>query len=90
MDQKELMKLIGGQTIAQADEVAVFPAAGFEVDELDKNRTVITVHFFRNPDAYARSESHFMKFLVPAEGARGLAKMLNTIAPAAGDGHEAN
>jgi len=77
MDQRELIQVIGGSTISD-DEVAVFPAARIEVDGLDEDQIVLTVHFYRNPEAFDREETHFLKFLVPINGALGLSQMLTS------------
>jgi len=75
MDQRELMQMVGDATISD-DEEAVFPAARIEVDGLDEDQVVLTVHFYRNPDAFDREETHFLKFLVPSDGALSLSQML--------------
>jgi len=77
MEQKELMKLIAGAAVGD-DEVTVFPASRFEVEGLDEHKVALSVHFYRNPEAFDRDETRFMTFLVPIEGALGLSQMLSS------------
>lgn len=61
------------------DEVAVYPANRFEIDALDQNRVVLTVHYFPTPDDYAKNQSASLKFLVPVSGVAPLANLLNLV-----------
>jgi hypothetical protein len=59
--------------------IPVFPVQHFEVDTLDPNRLVLTVHYFATSEDFAKDRSDSLKFLMPVSGVAPLIKMLNLV-----------
>jgi hypothetical protein len=74
-----LVQLLSGSVLLDETN-AVFPARNFEIDALPGGRVALTVHFYATEEAYQADESLSLRFLVPAAGARDLARMLNSAA----------
>jgi hypothetical protein len=87
VDQDELMELIRGCPVPD-DEVAIFPAGRVEIDDVDSERLVLTVHFFPNEDAYVASKPLYMKFVLTQSGASGLSAMLDSAVTTMRHGHK--
>ena len=57
----------------------VFPVHRFEVEVIDANRVLLTVHYFPTPEDFAKNRPSPMSFLVPISGVPSLADMLKRV-----------
>ena len=60
-------------------ERPVYPVERFEVETVDADRVLLTVHYFPSPDHFAKQKSTSLNFLLPVSGVAPLAKLLNLV-----------